>query len=306
MPIRARSIATRLAAATCVAAAAACADHTSPAPEPAAPSAPLLAARDVAYTTLDVTGALLTSPQGINARGDVTGFYLGIDNVVHGFVWSGGVVTSFDVPGAAGTQARGIGPSGEIVGSYWRPGEPGVAAHGFRRSAAGDITTFDNPGHLYTIAQRVLPDGTILGCRHDNDTMASMVGVTYAPEGVSEIGAFASMNNGATPDGRRVVGLYTNMMTNRGEAYIIDDGVFTSYMVPTSIMTAAWDVNPRGDVAGVYRNASGFHGFVLSGDAVTTFDFPGATATRVFGINAAGAVVGTYVAAGKTHGFVAR
>lgn len=306
MPIRARSIATRLATAACVAAVAGCADRTSTAPEPAAPSTPLMAARDVAYTTVDVPGASLTSAQGINARGDVTGFYVGADNVVHGFVWSGGVVTSFDVPGAAGTQARGIGPSGEIVGSFWRPGEPGVASHGFRRSATGEITTFDYPNHLYTIPQRVLPDGTILGCRHDNDTMGSMVGVTYAREGVSEIDAFASMNNGATPDGRRVVGLYTNMMTNRGEAYIIDDGVFTSYMVPNSTMTAAWDVNPRGDVAGVYRDASGFHGFVLSGDAVTTFDFPGATATRVFGINAAGAVVGAYVAGGKTHGFVAR
>jgi uncharacterized membrane protein len=278
---------------------------------PTAPSPPLdvLATPHVghttSYTTIDVPGAVATSPQGINAAGHVVGSYLGPDNVWHGFLLSRGTFTSFDVAGAAGTQARGIGPAGDIVGSYWLPGEPAVAAHGFLRSASGDISTVDYPGHLYTIPQRILPDGTILGCRHDNDTMDSMKGVTFDALGPTEIDAFASMNNGATPDGRRVVGLFTNMLTNRGEAYILDDGVFTAFAVPNSIMTAAWDVNPRGDVAGVYRDATGFHGFVLSGEVITTIDFPGASATRVFGINAAGDVVGTYVQGGLTHGFVA-
>jgi hypothetical protein len=51
------------------------------------------------------------------------------------------------------------------------------------------------------VAQRILPDGTILGCRHDHDQMASMHGVEIAGAQQTEIDAFASMNNGATPDG---------------------------------------------------------------------------------------------------------
>lgn len=261
------------------------------------------AARARTYTTIDVPGALATSPQGINAGGDVAGAYFGTDGKWHGFVLKGGTITSFDYPGAAGTQARGIGPSGEVVGSYWLPGEPGVASHGFFRSADGELAAADYPGHLYTIPQRILPDGTILGCRHDQDTMGSMKGVAFGPRGSTEITAYASMSNGATPDGRRVVGLFTNMTTNRGEAFIIDDGEFTAYAVPGSTMTAAWDVNARGQVAGVYRNASGFHGFVLTDGELETIDFPGAAATRVFGINAAGDVVGVYAAGGVTHGF---
>jgi hypothetical protein len=165
----------------------------------------------------------------------------------------------------------------------------------------------NSPGHTNTIAQRILPDGTILGCRHDNDNMGTMEGIMVSGEGYSETEVFASMNNGATPDLRHIVGLYTNMDAgNRGEGYRIDDGVFTPLLVPSSTFTAAWDMNPAGEIVGVYRNSAGVpHGFVLRDKGYATIDFPGATVTRAFGINARGDVVGNYVAAGKTHGYLA-
>jgi hypothetical protein len=68
-------------------------------------------------------------------------------------------------------------------------------------------------GHLYEIPQRILPDGTILGCRHDHDLMGSMRGITIRGDETSEAtDIFASMNNGASPSGRLIAGLYTNMM----------------------------------------------------------------------------------------------
>jgi probable HAF family extracellular repeat protein len=115
------------------------------------------------------------------------------------------------------------------------------------------------------------------------------------------------MNNGATPDGRRIVGLFTNMMTGRGEGYVIEDGLFTPFAVPGSASTAAWDVNPRGQIVGVYTDAANrVHGFLWDGDAYLTLDVPGATATRAFGINARGQVVGAFVdTAGVTRPFLA-
>ena len=129
--------------------------------------------------------------------------------------------------------------------------------------------------------------------------------------GNSETDTFASMHNGATPDRRRVVGLYTNMMAStagRGEGYVIDDGKLTPFVVPGSTFTTAWDVSRRGDVVGVFRDAAGvFHGYVLTRDGFIPIDAPGATATRAFGINASGDVVGTFIDAGGTvHGFLAR
>ena len=257
-------------------------------------------------TTIDVPGARSTVVEGINAGGDVSGFFVSSDGKNHGFVLASGTFTTIDYPGADYTDVRGIGPDGTVVGTFASNSEEAVAFHGFRRTAAGEFNTVHYPGHLYEIPQRILPDGTILGCRHDHDLMASMDGVVMSRGGDSEIGKFASMNNGATPDLSRIVGQYVNMALNRTEGFVIDNGVFTPLVVPGSIQTVAWDVNPRGDIVGVYRNGAGFHGFVDTDGGITTIDVAGATATRAFGVNARGDVVGAFVAAGKTHGYLAR
>jgi uncharacterized membrane protein len=256
------------------------------------------------FTAIDVPNAGFTAASGINARGDIVGSYRDAAGRTLGYLLRGGEFTTIDVTGSAGTEARGISPDGEIVGNYLLSG----VLHGFRRTPDGAFVTQDYPGHTNTIIQRMLPDGTMLGCRHDGDTMGTMKGVTFTGEGSAEIEYFASMLNGATPDGRRMVGLYTNMMAaNRTEGFLIDDGEFTPLVVAGSTQTAAWDVNPAGDVVGVYTKA-GVHGFLLRGDVYVAIDFPapGVRATRATGINARGDVVGTYVAAdGTSHGFVA-
>jgi uncharacterized membrane protein len=277
--------------------------------DPTAPSiAPSLkqGSQSFAYTTFDVPGATLTAAQGINPRGDVVGF-ADVGGQRHGFLVRDGDTTMIDYPGAAGTDARGLSPDGDIVGGYWLPGEPAVNIHGYRLTNHGEFERVDYPGHTNTIPQRVLPDGTILGCRHDENTMETMHGIVMARSGNWELEQPASMNNGATPDGRLITGLYTNMMNGRTEGYVFEDGVFTPFIVPGSTFTAAWDMNPGSEIAGVYRDASGFfHGFVRRGDDYTTLDVPGASATRAFGINPRGDVVGSYVAGGRTHAFVAR
>jgi hypothetical protein len=263
--------------------------------------------RAFTFSSIEVPGASSTTAWGINARGDIVGSYVDGAGVTHGFLLRRGSLTTIDVPGATSADARGIGPNGEIVGIYKLAGEPAPNVHGFWRSPAGDILPADYPGYN-EIPQRLLPDGTILGCRHDNDLMATMRGIAMNRSGNAEIAAFASMHNGATPDLRRIVGLYTNMDASpaRQEGYVVDDGVFTPFLVPGSVMTAAWDVNPAGEIVGVFRDGAGFHGFVLTGEEYLPVNVPGATATRAFGINARGDIVGAYIAGNRTFGFVAR
>lgn len=289
-------------------AASGCADGSPTSPSAAMPR-DISAARTTggfSFTTIAPVGARSSVAWGINAGGDIVGVYVDASRVQHGFVLRDGVFTTIDYPGADGTDARGIGPNGEIVGNYWSNWESGVASHAYRLSRQGDFTAVSYPGHDYTIAQRVLPDGTILGCRHDNNTTTTMRGISMGKSGNHEIAAFASMHNGATPDLRRIVGLYMNTTAGRGEGYLIEDGVFTPLLVPGSNFTAAWDMNAVGDVAGVYRNSAGLHGFVLTADGYTSVDAPGAVTTRAFGINARGDVVGSFVQGGKTYGFLAR
>lgn len=261
-------------------------------------------------STIDVPGAIATLPQGISADGAVVGTFRDARGT-HGFVLRGGTFTTLDYPGAAFTEARGTGRDGTVVGDYRLAGEPTVNFHGFRRTPQGEFVKADYPGHTSTIPQRILDDGTILGCRHGADQMETMRGVVIGRSTNSEVETFASMHTGATPDRRRITGLYTNMMVGaagRSEGYVIDDGTFKAFVVPGSTFTTAWDVNPQGDVVGVFRDAAGvFHGFVLTRDGYLSIDAPGATATRAFGINASGDVVGTFLdAGGSTHGFVAR
>ena len=263
-------------------------------------------AQEREYITVAPEGARASTAFGINARGDIVGSFVGQDFVTRGFLLSKGDFTVIEVDGAAGTIARGISPSGEIVGNYWLPGDPVVASRGFLRTRKGDIVDVKYPGHSWEVPQRILPDGTILGCRHDVDQMETMRGVTIGKDGPSEIEAFGSMNNGATPDLRVIVGFWFNMMDNRQESYTIEDGVFTSFMVPGSNLTNAWDVNPDGVIVGVYRVGTTVRGFARTGDSYATIHYPGSAVTRTFGINARGDVVGHYVLAGKTYAYLAR
>ena len=275
-------------------------------------AATVAAAQSLAFMPIDFPGAVLTNAQGINAQGEIVGFYTDTAGRTHGFVQSGGHFLSIDFPNADATQALGIGPAGDIVGTYQRAGEPGPIAgaipiHGFLMTRRGGFFKVDYPGHPNTIAQRILPNGTILGCYHDGDRMGTMFGMTVSRRGFERITEPMSMHNGATPDGAMVVGLFTDT-DGRGKGYIVRRGTFSAFEVPGSAQTAAWDVNPSGLVVGLYRDDAGvFHGFQYDGQAFGRVDVPGATATRVFGVNPQGSMVGSFVdAAGRTHGFLAQ
>jgi len=117
------------------------------------------------------------------------------------------------------------------------------------------------------------------------------------------------MNNGATPDGHAIVGLWTDMMMGHSHGYVVRDGNFLSYDVPGSLGTNIWDINPAGAFVGVYTDSNKkTHGFLQfpDGSAPITIDYPNAVSTGAFGINPGGAVVGQYTdTSGHTHGFLA-
>ena len=257
------------------------------------------------FTSIDFPGAVLTNVQGINPGGEMVGFYRDTAGKQHGFSLSGANFSSIDYPGAISTSARGINPGGGIVGSYTNaPGGP-PNVHGFLLSQ-GLISEVQYPNSLGTIPQRIGPNGDIYGCVHDMDLMGSMHGFVRNANGYSILDLKASMHNGATPDGRVIVGLYTDMMTSLSHGYVIDNGNFASLDVPNSNFTRGWDINPAGNIVGEFRDTTGkFHGFLRTANGFSGIDFPGAIATSAFGINSRGDVVGSYTdAGGKTHGYL--
>jgi probable HAF family extracellular repeat protein len=100
------------------------------------------------FSPIDFPGATLTNAQGINAGGDVVGFYNDAAGKTHGFIYSGGNFRSVDYPDATLTQLRGIGPSGDVVGTYQRQNESGaVPIHGFLLTRHGDFHPVNYPAH---------------------------------------------------------------------------------------------------------------------------------------------------------------
>ena len=269
--------------------------------------------KEFVFSSIDPPGSVFTFPQGINDAGAISGVFTDTQGT-HGFVLQRGGVTVIDFPGAAWTWARGINTQGDLVGNYGRPGEPfspaALALHGFLRSRKGQFTDLHYPGHLYEIPQRITPTGIVLGCYHDMDFMASMHGFTLSRDGFSEFTLPSSMHNGATPDGSVIAGLYNDLATGQGHAYLLDHGRFQPFDVPDSTLTNAWDINPQGDVVvGIYRDLSGVsHGFLRDEEGqFTSFDFPGSNSTGARGINARGEIVGWYLdSSGTRHGFLAQ
>ncbi len=273
------------------------------------------------YASVDFPNAIRTRAWGINPGGVIVGDYLDSSRVSHGFLLSEGHYVTVDVPGSLigltgtlPTSLRGVSPGGDIVGDYFAP--PGSSAEctvagsppcikGFLLHR-GVFSTVLFPGHSGSIPQRITPNGNIYGCYHDVDLMGSMFGFTRTANGFTSIDVPASMNNGATPDGSMVVGLYTDMaMATHG--YVLRNGTFQSFDVPSSTFTQAWDINPGANIVGDFKDSAGvFHGFLQTGDRYTSIDFPAAVATHALGINPGGAIVGMYTDTNKvTHGFLA-
>ncbi|PYR78130.1 MAG: hypothetical protein DMF87_14855, partial [Acidobacteria bacterium] len=181
----------------------------------------------------------------------------------------------------------------------------GVPVHGFLLTRRGGLLAVDYPGHLNTIPQRILNDGTILGCYHDTDTMGTMHGMMFQ-QGFSAIDMGMSMHNGATPDGKYVIGLFMDK-DGRNKAYVMEREKLTAVEVPGAIATAAWDINPSGVMVGDYTDSAGAaHGFQYDQSAFVRIDVPEATVTRARGVNRDGDVAGLFIdRSGRTHGFLA-
>src|SRR5260370_14003125 len=90
------------------------------------------------FKNLAFPGAIRTSPEGINAKGQVVGIYIDKSGSSHGFELKGTTYASVDVPGSILTYAYSINQSGVIVGGYY----DGARYHGFMLQGT-HFTTID-------------------------------------------------------------------------------------------------------------------------------------------------------------------
>jgi hypothetical protein len=112
-------------------------------PDAGDPRCPLI------FSAFDVTGALDTSPLGINNLGYICGTATFSDGIPLAFLSVGQVATTFAVPGATATFAYQVNDSGQIVGYYV---DSSGISHGYTRDSAGTLTyPIDVPGSTQTL-----------------------------------------------------------------------------------------------------------------------------------------------------------
>jgi uncharacterized membrane protein len=202
----------------------------------------------------------------INDRGDVVGQIIGDDGFAHGFLLSGGVVTTIDFPGASDTYAFGINESGTVVG-YWDLVDANgnvLANHGFTWNG-GVITQLDFPGSV---------DSAVLGINARGDLVGSWDSSVTSTE-------------------------HSFVCAKAGQCFSFDFPGST--LTQADDINAHGEIT-----GGYIDANGVLHGFLVVGANFTSFDFPGATNTIGFGINSAGQIVGRYSAAdGSNHGFLA-
>jgi probable HAF family extracellular repeat protein len=216
------------------------------------------------FTSLSITG----SPFGLNDSGDIVGTSLGGQRTT-GFLYSGGVTTTLNVPGSANTFAYGINNSGVIVGTA----NGSAGTFGFIRIDEV-YTPITVPGASSTTVRGINDDGELVG--YSGNTTGRQTGF------------LSTGSSGVT------------------ESTFIDSS-FTPISVPGSFNTFAFRINDKGEIAGYSTNAAGnATGFLFEDGVYETITVPGSSDTFVYGINDAGQIVGSFIDESGTHGFLDR
>jgi hypothetical protein len=268
-------------------------------------------ARGGAYTfsTIDFPGAGCTVATGINASGQIVGYYSlepSCGGSIQSFVLTSGTFTTINVPGANSTYAQGINASGDVSGLCF-----GGSCDSFLLDTEGNYTLFEFPGACGTEAYGINNSEQIVGS-YTFTCSGSNHGFLYAG------GSFSTLDfPGASPGGSteafginssgNIVGRYgTSGPYVENNGFLLASGSFTTIDVPGAVLTSAIGINDTGTITGWYEDsASILHGFVLAGGTFTTIDFPGAAFTQAESINASGEVAGVYEDAAGIHGFLA-
>ncbi|MGC2113846.1 MAG: hypothetical protein WA656_04920, partial [Pseudolabrys sp.] len=180
---------------------------------------------------------------GINNEGQIVGSYLMDDNRRHGFIYSGGVYATIDVPSGVETSASGINNKGQIVGQYF---DSNHIRHGFLYKD-GTYTTLE-----FASPSAINDMGQIVGLNEAGASVLYSGGVftTLAVPGATDTTAEGINNSG------QIVGSYVGESAQQ-HGFIYSDGVYTHVDDPLG-MTFPSDINDRGQIVGRYVGPLGF------------------------------------------------
>jgi hypothetical protein len=298
---------------------------------------------DGKFTSFEAPGADTTAQSfngtivnGINDLGEVTGYYIDVGGLLHGFLRSAtGRFTSFDVPGAAGySNPIAINLEGAVVGYYF---DPNSQFHAFLRKPNGSVVSFDGPGGCDsgtpagcygTAAFNINIFGTVAANYGDNSGNFVNIGLIRSPDGKLTTYEVPGAGNGPYQGtgcpgcsigfnaSGAIAGIYTDTNNVFHGFLRSPEGEFTKFDAPNAGTASfqgtgcssdcAVSLNDFGEITGNYIDGnSTFHGFFRSPDGrIQTIDPPSTIGTFPDSINELGVVAGYYLDSNNVyHGF---
>ena len=221
---------------------------------------------DGTYTIFDVPGSILTSANGINDTGTITGFSITADGVYHGFVrTTNGAITPFDAPGnPRRTSPSKINAAGTVIGYYI---DANSAFHGFVRSKNGKFVILDGPKSISTLANDINANGIVVGSLAQAGSGHSFLRGTngkytiFDPPGTDYRGSTPVSVN----DSGAIVGYFFDSNGILHGYLRNPDGTIVVLNDPkaTSLGTVALGISSRGMIIGMYYDAfTAMHGFL--------------------------------------------
>jgi|SRR5450432_44737 len=265
-------------------------------------------------TTFDYPGSgNSTITEGLNDRGDITGFFTDNLGINRGYVrfHSGAFSAPFVEPNDSGvlTEGRGINHSRAIAGFY--QGLDGLS-HGFFLDA-GTFTEFDVSGANNTLVEGLNNAGDFVGAFDSNTSgiaAFSSLGGTVTTISIPDAtgGSYAFGINRS----REITGQYTDSAGGIHGWYQDSTGaIIAPFDPPGATQTLPFGINNRGFIVGRYTDSgTGLEtGFLFNSRKGTyvTFSAPGAVFTSLNGVNTDGLICGRFDdGSGLLHGILAR
>jgi len=256
---------------------------------------------NLVFTSFEYPGNVLQRATGINASGDVVGWWFDdISGRIRGYLYGQGAFTDFDIPVTDGVWGYGINDAGVIVG-----------AAAFQSSSQGYTLTNGQyrrvhcAGYSNSEATGINRQGDVVGdCwRSGHYThgfllhRGNYVAIEY-PDSVST-SVYGINAKGA------VVGSFA-LNSNVGGGYLLEDGTYTVIDFPGATFSYPTGISGTGVIVGNYQDNPEYGGYVLQNGVFHKVLVPGAIFTYVFGINDQNVIVGSYEDSSLTwHGFTA-
>ena len=252
------------------------------------------------FKAVNVPGATLAEPGGINNAGVSVGLYLDSGSVEHGYILKGKKLTTLDDPnGKAGTTAgSNLNPNGtvSVVGSYTSSSTGNSVGFVYKGGKYRDIP--GPSGSLGTFGSAINDSGAVVGYFVDSSGVVHgflLKGKTYTTLDVP--GATATYGTGINKSGNICLFWANSSGVFESSVYNAKTKTYKTIDVPGAAASYALDLDAAGDVTYEWLDSNSvIHGALLHAKKYYKYDYPNAGDTYGGGINDKNQIVGGYEA----------